>query len=427
MEKEILETKHKSKKTKKIILVILATVLAVCVVAGGFFAFKYIFPSDKDLFLIAHTNIFSGGKTSVDVYTKDTSLSFELKGDFTSQKAVDTVKSISVLTRNTHFGEGKSTFDFNMQFLNKEFLSFVNADDGEKEILSVPRLIETSYAASDAEEVLSMLLGSDSAKDIDILEGIDKATFDQYLKNYGTKLYNNLPDNAFSAAKDSDIKTITFTDDVNRMLYDIVTEIRSDNEFCSFLYGQTSIIYTNINGKFPYAGTLLTIPSESEFEENYNKSLDDFVKNIENAKITAKARIQGRKLLSENIKVTNGNETLYDVSYDNGNIDFIQYKESKEHIHYTTSAIVEETKTHRNTVFSIDVNEWTKQQIEGQKIVSVIIDSVLDTSVTEEYSAPTEYIDITTLTEAEKVEIQETVSENVTELIASFTLALLFL
>lgn len=427
MEKEILETKHKSKKTKKIILIILVTVLAACAVTVSFFALKYMFPSDKDLFLMAHTSLFEKEEKEIEPYTKDTNLSFELKGDFTSRKAVDTVKSISVSTRNTHFGEGKSTFDFNMQFLNKEFLSFVNVDNGEKEILNVPQLTEKSYAASKAEEVLSMLLGSDSAKDIDILEGVDKVTFDEYLKSYGTKLYNNLPNNTFSATKDNDIKTITFTDDVNRMLYDIVTEIRNDNEFRSFLYEQTSIIYTNINAKFPYAGTLMTIPSESEFEENYNKSLDDFIKKIENTKIAAAARIQGRKLLSENIKITDGNDILYDVTYDGGNIDFLQYKDAKEHIHYTTSATVEETKTHRSTVLSVDINEWTKEQTEGQKIVSVIIDSVLDTSITEEYSAPTGYVDIATLTEEEKVKIQEAVSENVTELIASFTLALLFL
>lgn len=427
MENEILQTKSKSKNWKKVILIVFATILTLCVAAGGFFAFKYVFPSDKDLFLIAHANLFNEEKDEVDIYTKDTKLTFELNDGFNSQKAVDTVKSISVSTKNTHFGEGRSIFDFDMQFLDKDFLSFSTVKSVETEILTVPQLIETSYAAADAEEVLSMLLGSDNAKDIDILEGVDKEGFEQYLERYGTKLYNNIPKSAFTSVIENDVKVITYTDDINRMFYDVVNEIKNDKELCSFLYEQTSIIYTNINAKFPYAGTLLTIPSESEYEENYNKSLSDFVKSIENAKISATANIKERKLISETIEITAGEELLYDISYDKGNVDFVQYKDSKEHIHYTTSAATEGTKTQRDTVFSIDINKRTKEQIKGQKIISIIIDSTMDTTVTQEYSIPAEYVDISTLTDKEKVTIQETVSENVTSLVASFTLALLFL
>ncbi len=427
MEKENLQTKHKNKKLKKALLISLIAILAVCFAVGGFFAFKYVFPSNKDLFLMAHKNLFSSETESPDVYTKDTNLSFELSGGFNSPKAVDTVESISVSTKNTHFGEDKSSFYFNMQFLNNDFLSFDNVNNGEKEILTVPQLIDQSYASNDAEEVLSMLLGSKVAKDKDIFDGVDKETFEKYLKKYGKKLYDNVPNSAFTSVKENGEKVITFKDSANRLLYDIVNEIKSDTQLRDFLYEQTSIIYTNINEKFPYAGTLLTISSKTEYEESYSESLSDFIKNIENAEIAAIAHIEGKKLIGESVKITQGAEPAFDISYDDESLNFVQYKDSKEHIHYSSDSKTEGTKTQKNTVFFIDINQWTKEQSDTQKIMSIMINSTLDTVVDEEFVAPADYIDISLLADEEKTTIQETVSENVTELLASFTLMLLFL
>ncbi len=427
MDKENLQTKHENKKTKKVLLISLIAILVVCFAVGGFFAFKYIFPSDKDLFLMAHKNLFSSETESPDVYTKDTNLSFELDGGFNSPNVVETVKSISVSTKNTHFDENRTAFDFNIQFLNKDFLSFSNVYNGDKEILTVPQLIDESYASNDAEEVLSMLLGSESAKDKNIFDGVDKETFEKYLKKYGKKLYDNVRDSAFASVKENGEKVITFKDDANRLLYDIVYEIKNDTEFRDFLYEQTSIIYTNINEKFPYAGTLLTIPTKAEYEESYNENLSDFVKNIENAKITATAHIEGKKLVSESIKITQGTEPAFDISYDDENLNFVQYKDSKEHIRYSSVSETEGTKIQKNNVFSIDINQWTKEQSDTQKMMSIMINSTLDTVVNEEFIPPADYTDISLLTDEEKAIIQETVSKNVTEILASFTLALLFL
>ena len=427
MEKEDIQTKHENKKLKKALLIFLAAILVLCFAVGGFFALKYVFPSDKDLFLLAHRSLFSSETESPDVYQKDTNLSFELSGGFNSPKAVDTVESISVSTKNTHFGEDKSSYNFNMQFLNKDFLSFVNVSNGEKEILTIPQLIDKSYASNDAEEVLSMLLGSEAAKDKDIFDGVDKEGFEKYLRKYSTKLYDNIPNSAFTSVKENGEKVITFKDNANRLLYDVVNEIKSDTLLRDFLYEQTSIIYTNINEKFPYAGTLLTIPVRAEYEESYSETLSDFIKEIENAEITAIARIEGKKLIGESVKITQGAEPAFDISYDDDSLNFVQYKDSKEHIHYSSQSKTEGTKTQKNTVFSIDINEWTKEQSATQKIMSIAINSTLDTVVDEEFVAPVDYTDISLLTDEDKTTIQETVSENVTELLASFTLALLFL
>ncbi len=427
MEKENLQTKHENKKLKKALLISLIAILVVCFAVGGFFAFKYIFPSDKDLFLMAHKNLFSSETESPDIYTKVTNLSFELSGGFNSQKAVDTVESITVSNKNTHFGEGKSSYNFNMQFLNKDFLSFSNVNNGEKEILTVPQLIDKAYASNDAEEVLSVLLGSEAAKDKDIFDGVAEETFEKYLKEYGKKLYDNVPDSAFSSVKENGEKVITFKDSANRLLYDIVNEIKNDTELRDFLYEQTSIIYTNINEKFPYAGTLLTIPTKAEYEESYNESLGEFIKKIENAEIIATAHIEGKKLISESVKITQGTEPAFDISYDDENLNFVQYKDSKEHIHYSSESKTEGTVMQKSTVFSIDINQWTKEQSDTPKMLSIMINSTLDTVVNEEFIPPADYTDISLLTDEEKATIQETVGKNVTELLASFTLALLFL
>lgn len=428
MENQIIETKQKGKVWKKVILILLAVLVLISVAIGGYFVFKYLFPTDKELFVIAHANTFSQEEIKAEVYTKNTDLTFELSGGFNSKKAVDTVKSISVSTKNTHFGEDKNSFDFAMQFLGNEFLKFKNIRNGDMEILTVPQLAETSYASADAEEVLSMLLGSEStAEDIDLLEGVDKETFKKYFKEYGTKLYNNAPESAFSSVQNNAVKSITFTSDVNRLLYDIVNEIKNDIELRDFMYEQTSIIYGNINTKFPYAGTLLTIPTKAEYEEDYDESLDDFIKNIENAEITATIDVEGRKIVQEQIKITYNGELQFDISYDESGRNFVQYKEGQEYIRYTSTETVDGSVTKSNSVFSIDINEWTKEQIQGQKIISVIVNSTTDTNVTEEFVAPTDYIDIRTMSDEEKTEVTEEVSENVTGLLTSFTLVLLFL
>lgn len=421
-----METKPKNKSGKKIIFIILAVILVLCIAAGGFFAFKYVFPSDKDLFLIAHANLLNKDEKEISVYKKNIDLSFDFDGEFLTKKAVDTVKSITVSTESIQL-EDRSAYDFNMQFLNKEFLSFSNVKNEETEFLTVPQLMEETYAANDVDDILSILLGSESAADIDIFEGVNKEKLKEYLKKYGTELYDNIPANSFTKTQSDTGKILTFKDSVNRMLYDIVNEIKNDIELRDFLYEQTSIVYTNFNAKFPYAGTLLTVPEKSEYDENYKESLDEFIKSIENAEIEIVTHIEGKKIISETIKILDEDGLLYDISYDENDVDFIQYKDSLENIHYSYTKKIEGTKTHKNTVFTIDVNEWTKEQADGQKNFSVVIDTTTDTNVTEKITIPENYINVMSLTEEEKTAIQETAGKNLTELLTSFTLTLLML
>lgn len=426
MEIEVSENKSKNNNGKKIVFIILTTILVLCAVVGGFFAFKYIFPSDKDMFLMAHANLLEKNN-ELNKYTKDTTISLDFNENFFNQNAVDTVKSLSVSTKSVHLEENVSALDFDMQFLNKTLLSFSSIKCNEKEFLQVPQLSEETYAADAVDDILCILLGSESADDRELFEGVDRETFEEYLKKYGSKLYENIPKSSFVSAKGNNEKVITFSDSVNRMLYDIAAEIRNDIEFRDFLYEQTSIVYTNCNEKFPYAGTLLTVPEKSEYDKNYNETFDEFIKSIENAHIEIVTHISQKRIVSETIKITDNDELLYDISYDENAVDFIQYKDSLENIHYSYTKEIEGTKTYKNTVFKIDVNEWTKEQSTGQKNMSIIIDTEIDENVTEKIVVPDNYVDVASLTEEEKTNIQETASKNLTEILTSFTLTLLLL
>ena len=427
MENQMMQEKTKNKGAKKIIVTVLAAILLICIVAGGFFAFKYVFPSDKDLFLLAHANLVNADSEEVTAFAESTQISFDLSGGFNSKKAVDTVESISVITKNVFLSEYETSYDFSMDFLNNEFLRFSKIKDNETEFLTAPQLVEKTYAANSANEIISTLFGSETASDIDIFDGVDKETLSRYLKKYGEKLYDNIPDNSFSSTKENDVKIIVFKDNLNRMLYDVVNEIKSDTEFSNFLYEQIGVVYGNCNAKFPYGGTLLSMPDKRDFDDAYEESLNKFIKSIENAEIVITSHIKNKKIVSETIKITQGEELLYDIYYDSEKIDFIKYKDSFEDIHYSTMKTKEGTVTNKHTVFTIDINEWTKEQSEGQKNISIIVDSIKNENVTEQITVPKEAIDIQDLTEEEKTKLQETVSENITSLLTSLTLSLLFL
>lgn len=427
MENEVLETKNRNRNYKKIIVIILLTVILLGVLLGCFFAFKFIFPTDKDLFLMVHINAFDDENEDVEIFTKKTDISLDFDEGFASKNAVDVVKSISISTKNTQLSDDKSSYDFNMQFLGKDFLTFSAVTDEEKEFLTVPELINETYSADGTDEILSVLLGSEKADDKDILEGVDVDRVAKYLKEYGSDLYNNIHKNAFTSVKKDDVKIITFKDNVNRMFYSIANEMKDDTEFRDFLYEQTSIIYSNFNAKYPYAGTLLTIPEKADYDKDYEETFDNFIKDIENREITITTHVIGKKLISETIKISDNDEVVYDISYDQKNVEFIQYKDSLENMHYSSLTEFDGSKKVNKTVLTIDLNEMTKVQIDGQKKASIIINSITDTNITEKIAVPENYIEISSLSNEDKEKIKETAGENVTSLLTSFTLSLLFL
>ncbi len=426
MENQMLQEKTKDKGAKKIIVTVFVAILLICTAAGGFFAYKYIFPSDKDLFLLAHANFVDAGSEEVTAFTENVQLSFDLRGGFNSKKAVDTVESISVITKNVFISERESSYDFSMNFLNNEFLRFSKIKDNETEFLTAPQVVEETYKANSTNEILSTFFGSETTSDIDIFDGVDKELLSEYLKKYGEKLYDNIPDNSFTSRKENDVKIIVFKDNINRMLYDVINDVKGNTEFRDFLYEQIGVVYGNCNAKFPYGGTLLTMPDKRDFDSDYEESLNEFIESIENAEILITSHIRNRKILSETIKITESGESLYDISYDSEKVDFIKYKDYLEKIRYSTTK-EEGTVTKKHTVFTIDINEWTKEQDEEQKNISIIVDSIKDENVTEQIAIPEKAIDIQNLTEEEKTELQETVSENITSLLTSLTLSLLFL
>ncbi len=429
MENEINSFDRKKRPFKKVVFIFAFVALLFCVIAGAFFAYKYIFPNKKELFLVAHMNLYNEYKEKEmpDKFTQTTDISLDFNGDFTSKNVLDKAKTLNLRTKKTKIGDEKESFNLILEFLNRNYITSESVRVGETTVLTIPEFIDKSYASDDAEDVLSMLFGAEtSGDDVDIFDNVDEERFEKYLKEYSRKVYKNAPEDSFILAEDNGIKTITFKADVDRLLYEIVNEIKNDIELRDFLYNQTEIVVSNLNKKYPYASSLFTVPSKEEFDSDYKESLENFIKSIENSKITVISTIgKGRRIVKETVICENDEEKQFEITYSEKMSRFIYYNDGKEHLTIDINNSENGTIQENRTVISCDVNDFTKEKVSTQKKVSVILDKKLDTNVEGNITLPEKYIDIKTMTKEEKENDISTVNENITELLTSVTLELL--
>ena len=85
----------------------------------------------------------------------------------------------------------------------------------------------------------------------------------------------------------------------------------------------------------------------------------------------------------------------------------------------------DETTETKKTEITFDINEYTKEQTAGQKLIILTIDSATDTNVSGGVKLPENYEDIRKMSDDEKSEITSTASEKFISLLASVTLGIL--
>ena len=427
MENEIFDIKPKNKIWKKLVLTVLVVIVFAGAIVGGYFGYKYLFPTDKELFFMSHLNSFDSVYKEVpEQFYKTGKTTISTEGDFTSQKAAKRFSTTEILTENLKLSDDKTKYDFKMNFLGNDIITTNAVKVGETEVFSFPQLAEKSYGADSYHDVLSVLTGSDKAEDKELLDGVDKEQFELYLKKYLKKLYENLPDSDFASQKDGDTKTITLKTDLNRAIFDIVTEIKNDFELREFLYNQNVIVKTNINKKYAFLGTLIKIPDKDEYDENYEESIDEFIEDIENSIITITIKVdKKRKITSEEIKITSDEKEQWSLSYDENHFSYTGYKDDLLMLKYDTKSDTNGTVTDKETTIIFDVNDYTKEISDKQKMVTLNTVSKMDTNVSGEIVLPDDYIDIRKISGEEKQKITEEASKNFVTLLATLTMELL--
>lgn len=428
MKNENKATKRKNKIWKKAILILLIVLVVISLIVGGYFLYKYLFPTDKELFFISHEKTFFSDKTTdePDAFLKTSEITIKTEGDFTSEKAAEAFSSIVISTENVKLSEEETEYDLSINFLGNDFITTKAVKSGDTEVFSFPQLSEKSYGADSYEDVMTVLFGSEDIESVEMLDGTDTEQLEIYSAKYIKKLRDNIPDKDFSSRKEGDIKVITLKTDLNRALYDIANEIKSDTDLREFLYEQTVIVENNINKKFAYLGSLVDIPKQDEYYKNYEKSIDDFIKNIENSEIIITVNVdKNRKILAEELKVINDDKVQYAWSYSADGYSYESYKDEKLLLKIDSKTKTDGTKIEVQKRYKFDINDYTKEKSDEQKMVTLNISSTTDTNVTREIILPQDYDDIRSMSEEEKQEITENASKNFFNLLATFTMELL--
>ena len=426
MEKE--NTNVKNQKGKKIFFGILAGILLILCATGAYFMFRYLFPSEKELLIMANIKTYNEYRNveKVKTFAKDTNISFKTEGDFTHQRAAKNFESFKINLHNVNINENNGRYDVGIDFAGKRLFNSSMFKNDITEIFYAPQLAERAYSSKSYSDVLSLLVGSERPQEIGYLENLDMDGFKKYYGKYLKRLYENIPDNDFSVSENSDVKTLILKTDLNRLLYDIISEVKSDNELREFSYNQRNIIYDNINKKIPYVGTLLTAEGREEYDEKFTENIEKIIEDMEDSILTITAEIdKDRKIIKETVEIKNDKEIQLYILYSADNIEIINNDEGKLVYRLAVNRKTENEKVYTNLATTFDVNDFTKEKSQEQKLVTVISETVTDTSVKEKIEYPVDVADIRNMTDEEREKITQNASKKFMEMITTLTLELL--
>ena len=423
MENMDIEKKPKKKIWKKVLIYILLGVLTLGILAGGFVLYKYLFPTDKELFFYAIKNTLSdvGESEETEKFLKKTLVSVDTEGDFSTKKAADALSTAEIAVETLKTSNESKKTDISFNFLEQEFISSEYVKSGDDAYLKIPQLSDDGYIASDYPDILALITGSDNGADIEITDGLDKETFEEYTKEYIKKLYKNIPSEDFSSQKNGDIKIVTLKTDANRALYDVLKELKEDKEFCDFLYSQESLIASNYKKKHPYIGSFVSMPDKAEFSENYIKNIDDFIEKIEDAELKISFDVnKKRRIENVQILISTGGKSIYKINHSLQETGIEIYSDGKILLKIISKATTKTTVTNRTTSVLCDVNDFTKTKSENPKFVTFNVNTVTDTNVTQKIDVPKDYVDIRKISEAEKKDITNEASKKFVMMLAGF-------
>ena len=420
MENTNIAKKSKKKMWKKILLISLITVFVAGIAVGGYFLYKYLFPTDKELFIIACENTLEDLKNSKEPERfKNTSvLTFDTEGEFSNPKASDALGTAAVTVDMTKTAKDKKQCNISIDFLDSEFLTAQYTKVGNTEALSIPQLAEGSFCADSYLDILSLVLGSAKSTDVDLTEGFDEKQLEKYYDKYTKKLYKNIPDADFSSKESGNIKIITLKTDLDRAAYDVLTEMKNDKEFCNFLYEQTNLVANNIKRKHPYLSVFISVPQKSEFSQNYKANIDNLIKSIENAEITITINVnKERRIEKTQLKITDNGKEIFSLIRSPQQFDVLVNGEDKMLFKLESTTIENGSITEQNTTLSFDVNDLTKEKTETPKLVLVNLNSKTDTNVSQEINLPQDCTDIRTAPQEVKDNITKQASEKFVEVL----------
>lgn len=426
-------TVRQTKNTKKILLIVSAILLAVLLILCGYTGWRYLFPSDKELFVLAHYNsIKDKGKAQTsELFYKTTDVTCELSGAFQLPETMENVNAMSIHTENARLHDGNGYFRFSYLFGEKGLLHVETVSHDGVGYVTSPELTDgITYSGTSPQEILNLLLGGQGVTtDVDILEGVDKETFMEYLTDYGKKLYNALPDSAFARAETENGTTITLSGKAAWLLTDIVTELRNDYGLKNFLYVQREQIVKNIHTA--YRGATLLVPemTQAEFEIAYEEALDGFLQDIaENGmELTLTAEIDNRRrVIADSLSLRNGETALFDFSADQtGSYRLVPYSDGVPVFIVENVQTVSGTVTDSVLTVSMDVNDFSKSpSATEQKLVALTIASQKNTDISKlTVQPPRDDTRLTALGETEKQELTDKTNQNILEILTTLTLA----
>ncbi len=434
------EKENKNPKNKKIwlrvILWIFAALFAILIGVFGYLAFRYFFPSNKDLLVISHAKTIkmSEKQETSEAFFKTTDTRFHLEGDYTTPKLVEALNTVEFRTENLYLSDTEGTYETTLRFFDQEVLKTKNISRDGKHVLSSKELLDTPVNGKNAKEVPHLILAEQGIHpDTNLLTGMDEEKWKDYLVSYVLKLYRVLPDDAVSSEDTNQGKTITVSADASRVLSGIVSELYQDYGFKQFLYKEREKL--SKNGDELFLGTSVLVPSMtlSQFEKEYDRALAEFLTDLTENEVKLQLVTEVDKdkcVVSDTFTlVKDGKKTLHFYWNRNGSFEVIPYDENgiaTYELKYET--YTENRVEYSKITYSTDIREFTKTPELDAKYFSVTVESKKDYDV-KNYSIeklPEEFVEFSKLAKEEQKNLIEDAGARVKSITAGLTLGIVF-
>lgn len=441
-EKENIETERQFQKAKKkrawlrIIPWIFAAVFAILIGIFGYLAIRYFFPSNKDLLVISHAKTIRASEKvkTPEMFFKTTDTRLNLEGDYTTPKLVNALNTVAFHTENLHLSDTEGMYETTLNFMGSDVLKTKSISRDGKHILSSDELLDVPVNGKTSKEVPHLILAEQGIHpDTNLLDGMGKEIWKDYLVSYGMKLYKILPDEVISVKETKNGKTITVSADAERVLSGVVSELYQDYGFKQFLYKEREKLSENSDELFLGMSVLMPVMTLSEFEKEYDRALAEFLTDItENeVKLQLVTEIDNdRCAVSDTFSlVKNGKEMLHFYWNRNGSFEVIPYNEDGTFVYeLKNEKRTENGIEYGKVTYSTDVREFTKTSELDAKYFSVIVESKKDYNVKNRTvdKLPKDYIEFSSLSEEEQEKLIEDSGARVKSITTSLTLGVIF-
>ncbi len=411
--------RNKNKRLKRVFLTCLYAVISVIVLAGAYLSYKYFFPSDKQLFVLAHYNTYQdGAKAETNArFAKQTDASLTVGDGVMEPQMAKAVNGLTVCTDTVQLSENQSRLNFALKFMGGDLVTATSVTDGGVTVFSSPQMADAAYSGGSTGEILSVLLGAQGVNpDRGILDGVDREGFFKYLKKYGIRLYNDVPDAVFSSVKINGTTTVQLSAKAVRLFSGVVGQLRTDSELKSFLYAQREQIARNINGMYEPSALLVSSVTQKEFEQEYLETLDSFLADMaqSDAEVELTAVInKHRRVERETLKIAGSGTPVAEVEASGGKaVRATAYKtDGSELLHFEREQNTAGTVTDAVTAISLDL----AKPGDAPKLVNVTVNTSTDTAVKDaDISPPEQFYDLSALDGEEKQKLAESVNQRLT-------------